>query len=120
MPAKKRGNAKNTSFNVEFVNFKLNPAEKKDFETWHSEKGNAMLKALHETLEGDYKLSLSYDANNECFIAAMTGRDESLNPNRCITMRSTDWQKALFSLAYINAVIFKYGVWDFESDTDMV
>ena len=117
-PKKKR--SASFSNQIEFINYKFNQETKAAFEAWYSAKGNTFLQAVYDTLGNSYKLSLSWDSSNDCFIAAMTGREDSLNPHSCITLRSTDWVKALAALAYVHTVVFDGEIWEVQGDTDMV
>lgn len=115
-PAKKR-----TPFgNIEFVNFKFNKEQKAQFEAWFATKGNTVLQAVFETLQGEHKMSVSYDADNECFIGSMTGKEDSLNKDLCLTIRSAEWFRAMAACAYVHTVIFSGESWEVEVTTDLV
>lgn len=119
--ANKKPNSKRTPFgNVEFINYKFDKETKQQFETWYSSKGETVLKAIFETLQGDYKMSISYDEANECFIASMTGKETSLNKDKCIVIRSAEWMRALSACAFVNIVLFDGEIWDASGETDMV
>jgi len=115
-PAKNR-----TPFgNIEFVNFKLDKEQRAQFDNWFSSKGNTVIQAIFEMLQAEHKLSVRYDQTNNCFIGSMTGKEDSLNKNRCLTLRSADWFRALAACAYVHTIIFNGEIWDVEEVSDMV
>lgn len=120
MAAKKRGSKQSRFGNVAFVSYKMDAETKKEFDAWYLSKGNTMIGALQETLEAENKISLSYDDDGECYIASMTGKETSLNAGKCLVLRSADWQRALFALAYVHTVVFDGETWDASTESDMV
>jgi len=120
MATKKPGKKRTPFGNVEFVNYKLDAETKARFDTWFNSKGSTVVDAIFETLQGEHKLSVSWDDANECFIASMTGKEDSLNKNKCITIRSAEWFRAQACCAFIHTVIFEGEIWDVSAETDMV
>lgn len=119
--ATKNPGKKRTPFgNVEFINFKFDKETKAKFDEWYNSKGNTVLQAIFETLQADNKLSVSYDVDNECFIGAMTGKDDSLNKHKCITIRSAEWMRAMAAVAFIHTVLFDGEIWTVSGETDLV
>ena len=106
--------------NITFINYRMDKPTKDQFNAWFSTKGNTVVDAIFETLQADHKLSISWDPDNEVFIAAMTGKETSLNAGKCLTMRSGEWFKAMAALAYIHTVVYAGEIWDVEQETDMV
>jgi len=105
---------------VEFVNFKFDKDTKAQFQAWFETKGNTVIEAIFNTLQADNKMSVSYDNQNDCFIGSMTGKDGSLNPKKCLTIRSSEWFKAMAACAYVHTIIFDGEIWNVEDSTDMV
>lgn len=120
MASKKKKPTQYNGRNVEFVNYKFDKPTKEAFDAWFAAKGNSAINAVFETLQSEHKLSLSYDTESEVFIAAMTGKEDSLNPGKCLTLRSTEWFKAMAACAYVHTVIFSGEVWEIEAGTDVL
>lgn len=119
--AQKKPGKKRTPFgNVAFINYKFDKETKARFDTWYNSKGDTVLQAIFETLQGEHKISVSWDADNECFIGSMTGKEDSLNPNKCITIRSAEWMRAMAAVAFIHTVVFDGEIWDASEETDIV
>lgn len=105
---------------ITFMNYNMDKREKGLFNDWLAEAGNKAILAVKETVEDEYKFSLSYDPDKECYIASLTGREDSLNPGRCLVVRSADWERAFFALAYIHIVTFSGEVWDLDVADNLV
>lgn len=120
MATKKRRGLQSTLGELTFINYKFDAETKTAFEKWFAAKEPLFTNAIFDTLRGEYKLSLSWDEDKECVIAAMTGKDESLNPKKCLTIRSADWVKAIAACAYVHTVVFSGEIWDVDTSTDMV
>lgn len=119
--AEKKPSRKAVNFrDMTFINFKMTADMKADFDAWYAAKGNGFINAVWETLQSSHKLGLSWDNENDCFIASMTGKEDSMNPSKCLTMRSKDWIKALAACAYVHTVIYSAEVWDDSNTTDLV
>lgn len=108
------------SSNIEFVNYRMDSETKVVFDAWYTDKKNPFVQAVFETLQNEYKLSLSWDDERECFTAAMTGKEESLNPGKCLTIKSADWAKALAACVYVHTIVFAGEIWEVDTSTDMV
>lgn len=106
--------------NITFVSYKMDKETQKKFNAWFEASGNTLIDAVVETLQGDYRIGLSWDTDHDCFTASLTGRDESLNPSKCITMRSKDWHKALGAVVYVHTVVFDGEIWDASEESDLV
>lgn len=116
--ARKTSNRKAKNFNqFRFIPFRFSAQEKKDFNKWLEGGDGVTIPKCHEMLQDDIKISLSWSPDNDCFTAAGTGKEDSLNENRCLTVKSDTWERALFALVYVHTVVFKSGVWE-DSDTE--
>lgn len=119
--ANPKNSRKPTTFTpVEFVQVSLDKSQKAQFNKWFAETGNGIFDAILEVIQGDHKLGLTWDPDNEVFIASMTGKETSLNPHKCITMRSDNWFKALACVAYIHIELFNGEMWDVQEDGNVV
>lgn len=120
MASKKRKALSKNFSNMEFVNYKFDAETKASFETWYETKSRPFVDAIFETLQAECKLSLSWDDEKECVIAAMTGKEDSLNPGKCLTLRSADWIKAIAACAYVHTIVFSGEIWEVDTSTDML
>jgi len=120
MASPKRKKTSKFQNNITFVQYKMDKETQKKFNAWYTESGDALLSAVYETLQNENKLSLSWSEDHECFIASMTGKEDSLNSGRCLVMRSKEWYKALAACAYVHIVIFDGEIWDVSDETDLV
>lgn len=69
------------------------------------------MSALMDILENGYKLSLSFDAKNDCFIASLTcNATADTNFKSILTGRGADPTTAIYWLAYLHFHRFD-GVW---------
>lgn len=119
--ANKKPSRKNSfQRDIEFINFKFDAATKARFDDWYNTKGNTVLQAIFETLQAENKMSISWDDSSDCFIASMTGKPESLNKGKCITIRSAEWMRALSAVAFIHIVLFDGEIWEVSGETDLV
>jgi hypothetical protein len=93
---------------VEFVQHKLNAEEKVQFTSWGSGKNFDSDLEVSDFIQHGWKVSVSWDMNNDCYIVAATCKDEkSVNVNKCITSRSDQWFEALLMNVFKVTVLFK-------------
>lgn len=120
MATKKKPASKSTWQQIEFINYKMDKDTKAKFKRWLETPVEARMALVHETLQSDHKFSISWDVNNECFIASLTGKAESLNPNKCISLRAHEWDIALFAVTFVHVVVFSGEIWDVEEAADIL
>lgn len=97
---------------IEFVNRNLDADEGEKFKVWAKGVDNESGTLISEIMVDDYKLSVTYDDNNECFIATITGKDEQRhNPNKALSARSDNWYEAVMMALYKHLVLFGGGKW---------
>lgn len=98
----KRSNDRNSQEwgKFEFVAVNLTEEEKKQFRLAYKDKPNDLLNPLDGFLKNGYKISLSYDQQNNCVLASMTGKDPaSPNYNYVMTSRAADaWESLALAL----------------------
>lgn len=95
-----------------FVNIRLTDDQKKEFDGWSKEQGEELASTIAICMANNGKLSVSWDAQNACFIASLTCKDEkSVNMDHCITSRSSDWFEALTLTVFKIDVILKDKPW---------
>lgn len=103
-----------------FINFKFSSKERDNFDSWLTKLGNMATKPVYEMLQDDCKLSISYDAENVCFIAALTGKEDSVNEGQSLVVRAKDWDRALMAITYVHTVIFKFERWESAEEDELV
>jgi hypothetical protein len=93
---KKKADARQ-SWMVDFAALKLNAEQKKAFQGWVKEQQAHEIDPLFELVPNGWKLSVSFDAENDCYIVSLTQRDEDdINHNICVVSRSGDPYEALW------------------------
>jgi hypothetical protein len=117
MPRKASKN-KSTDWQVTFSTCKLSASDKKAFETWAKDQGDDFfLVAYPDLLQSGIKCSMSYDADNDCFIFSMTDRNpSSANHNVCMVSRSDSHEEAMLLGIYKHLVICDDGSWPVAGD----
>lgn len=103
----------NSSFNDwTFANIRLSTADEKSFAKWFTENETSIMTMLGEVVADTYKFSLSYDFDNECFIAGLSGtRYSELNKKTTLTARSNEWLEAIALVLYKHVVMCTMGEW---------
>lgn len=98
--------------NWQFVNISLSVADQKHFGEWFTDNETTILPTLSEINADGYKFSVSYDFENECFIAALSGNRNTNENNGCtITARSNEWIEAIGLVVYKHVVMCNTGDW---------
>lgn len=96
-----------------FVNINLSAADTEKFTQFYSEYADSTYEQLAEVVSDGYKLSLSYDIENVCFIAALSGtKNTTLNKGRTITARSSDNLEAISLLLFKHLVMCNSEEWE--------
>lgn len=87
-----------------FVQVALTPLDKELYDQWFGEHSQHVNPLLDEDLGQGYKFSLTFDANNNAYIASYTGRpndDGEALPFRCtLSARSGEMADAIALLVY--------------------
>jgi hypothetical protein len=110
--------SKSTRFtsNIEFVNYKMDAAEKKAFKSWYKNEPSIYHTELINLVAAGYKSSVSYSDELECFTHSLTCQDEtSPNYNKCLTSRSDDYWEAMAISMFKHLQLSEGGIWVFES-----
>ena len=97
---------------IEFVNYRLSETQVDDFTLFMTDNPPDVLKMLDEMTTNNYKVSMSVDTENSCYIIAVTGSPLSLNAGRCMTSRSDILYEALAIAFYKLNNIFHWDTWD--------
>lgn len=86
---------------VEFFNAALDKSDKIAFEKWTKLETNEFHERIGNEVALGWKVSVSWDDDNQCYIGAMTQRLEGhINYNLCITSRSDIMWEAIALCAY--------------------
>lgn len=97
---------------IEFVNRNLLTEEADNFKKWEKSISSESGTLISQVMLDEYKLSITYDDNNECFIATLTGKDDQRNnPNKALSARSDDWYEAIMLALYKHLVLFSGNKW---------
>jgi hypothetical protein len=106
---------------ITFVQYRLNSQEKKDFAKWKEAEEISSGLAFVEFVQSGMKCSISWDSNNDCYIASATCKDEgSSNHNMCLTSRANDWYEATLMNVYKTTVLCEGGLWaDLDQEADL-
>lgn len=98
-----------------FVQVSIDAAHREDFDLWLSETGEAVYRELDDALGSGLKFTLSYDGSNQCYIASLTGRPDSLGVRAftcCLSGRAGMFGEAIAVLMYKHASLLHYDWWD--------
>lgn len=96
----------------QFVNINLSTADQKHFAEWFNDNETGLLSMLSEVNADGYKVSISYDFDNECYICALSGTKNTNDNNGCtITARSAEWIEAIGLALYKHVVMCNTGQW---------
>lgn len=102
----------NTS-GFKFVNTRLTATQAEQFREWAKAASKESLGYIAELLGDGYKLSFTYDHNNNCYICSLTGHAEhGVNAALIMTSRSNDWEESLLLNAFKHFVLFQGKTWE--------
>lgn len=94
-----------------FVDVPLTDEDKASLAEGHFEAADAF-SFLEEMVEDGYKVSVSQDAKNSCYVASATGRrPDDPNNGYTLTGRGPDVVGSLASLAYKHITLCERGAW---------
>lgn len=88
-------NAKSDKFDyreTKFASVRLSSDELAKFDTWYEKSFPDFWELLTVHLSAGWKLSVTWDKENDCFIASSTNHAEkSVNYRTCVTSRDNEW-----------------------------
>lgn len=100
------------NYGVEFVNITVSTADKAQFDSWVGSQNVELTEIMTHIISSGYKLSVSLDQNNDCYICALTGtEDQRWNAKKCMTSRADSIEEAIWLAAYKHVVICGAGDW---------
>ena len=85
---------------IEFVNIHLETADKPKIEALVELIRKQSLDPVDLLAMGGYKISVSVDWQNECYIVSITGSERTVNEDMCVSSRSDKLQEALAMSLY--------------------
>jgi hypothetical protein len=89
-----------------FVNLKLTEDEKVDFVGWIDGDGAKFWADLVDIISSGFKYGVSWDGENSCFVATLTGQGVVGDERRfCLTARGGTMEKATALLVYKDSVM---------------
>jgi len=102
---KSKGEKGRAAWEVDFVHLELDGQQKKAVQTWDT-SGEATFKALSDCTLAGWKLSLVFDARNDCYIGSLTSpKMEGQGRQVCFSGRGPDLMAAMrvmaFKLVYV-------------------
>lgn len=102
MADKKKPKSNGTNWgDMEFVNIALDEVQKTKYALWVKVPITPIGDLIGQAIVDDYKLSVGWDDNNQCFIATLTGKqDQKFNAMRSMSARSDDWYEAICLLMF--------------------
>lgn len=102
---------------IEFVNYKLTNDDRTSFLAWQEKNLPHIVRLTTDLLEAGYKLSVSPDMDNGCYIVTVTSTKHSAyNKSRAMTSKSDDWQEAIMLSLFKVFVIFDGKDWEYDAE----
>lgn len=117
--ARKTQSARNTLNHdpIQFINYRLNKGEQAAFSQWLIEAEANLDMELVQFISEGYKLSLSYDKDDDLYIAAATCKDSgNVNYGLCMTSRHKNWYHALLLGVFKTRELCEDGVWQRDNE----
>lgn len=97
---------------IEFVVITLTEDQEKVFRGWQTQMEEHWWGELATVVSLGYKLGVSFDAGNACFIVSLTCKVENdVNEDLCMTARADDWLEALQLILFKHQVVCEGKSW---------
>lgn len=95
-----------------FLNARMDDARKAQFDDWFTNYSSKVWSSLDDAVGEGLKFSLSYDAENEAYVATLTGRlCLSLDQRWAASARAGTWEEAC-ALVLFKHYVLAEGNWD--------
>lgn len=102
-----------------FARVNLTDEEKEHYTGWAEEYADDVAELLIGTLLEDYKLTVTYDNENDTWIATLSATKRSKrNKAQSLSCRHRTYQQALSLLVYKHTIICDNGVWSDHEKSD--
>lgn len=98
-----------------FVPYSISDDRKEPFQTWWAEDPVAVRQGIDDAVASGLKLTLTYDGSNQCYIASLTGRPDSLGERAftcCLSARAGTFDEALALLIFKHVACLHTDWWD--------
>lgn len=96
---------------MEFVNVKLHASDREKFRAWVRSCTLELEDVFLELTREGYKLSITLDLDNNCYIVSLIGTEKTENPSRCMSSRSESVSEGVYMSYYKHTIMFNSGVW---------
>lgn len=93
---------------IEFININLTVTDKSEIKQLKSSLAMDGIDALEQMVLGGYKVTISADYDNDCYMVSTTGGERTLNEDKCTTSRSDDIAEAV-TIAYYKIFVLNGG-----------
>lgn len=104
---------------VIFVNVRVERAEKDKVAKWASRKGFDYLAELEHLVQAGYKIGVSWDNRNDCFIVSITCWEEGTeNYAHCFSTRHGNIKRAIELMLFKVNVLLEESPWGEVSQAD--
>lgn len=80
---------------IEFINIHLTDADEAPLKKQRDLHAKMVIDPLDGILMAGYKVSMSVDYENECYIVSTTGGERTVNADKCVSSRSDDLYEAV-------------------------
>lgn len=108
MANKARKPQEQSAYTTKFCTIALDTEEKAILKEWLQSNSKDLDTYFHTMVTDGWKTSITWDDNNDCFIASATQRfDDDKNHNVCVTSRSDNMYEAILITFYKIYVLFK-------------
>lgn len=118
--ARRKKAAERESFqDFSFVEMRLDKSARAEFQAYVAASSNELWDDLRGMLQSGYKLSVTYQSNNDCFLASLTCKgDGDPNEGLVLTSRSDDMIDAVLLGVYKTTVLCKDNTWPRDRQAD--
>jgi len=114
-------NSNRQAWQTDFLNWKPSAAESKAFDSWLGADTEKADQAVDDMALSGHKLSIVFIPEMDCFNCALTPRDTNdVNYGKTLSVKSGDWKRGIYAMAFYCTVIAKSGLWDVSQDDGII
>lgn len=107
-----RNNSGRNNNDVQFLDIKLTPELQQEAHKMVKKEFGGITLGLKSLCDNGYKVSVSWQETWSCYLVAVTGTANSLNPGLCQTSRSNVLDDVIVFAIFKALFLFDDGVWD--------
>lgn len=97
---------------MEFIDYRLTEDEKYQAKEFEKQGDQVVSDALGSLLAEGYRITMTWDNKNNCYIVSLMGREEThRNYKKCMTTRHGDLRTAISMCVYKETFIFAGAAW---------